>query len=173
MTPSYSVSSNSATSTESTPHLNAPSPRSTPSSSTSSATVPTSGSSTASPSVLQSPSAPLTSSVSPTSPSSASQPSVHPNVGAIAGGTVGGFVVLASLGLIVFLWLSRRRRHRIAPSAAYRAAYGSTPPPIYPRVQSIPPGQAHHTHLPQASENFVVSSTRSTVFDGHRPSVAF
>ncbi|KAF9454633.1 hypothetical protein P691DRAFT_806800 [Macrolepiota fuliginosa MF-IS2] len=63
------------------------------------------------------------------------------NVGAIAGGTVGGFVVLVLIGSLVFCWFVRRRRQRVAPSAAYKAVYGTDPPPMFQRSET---SQSHH-----------------------------
>ncbi|KAF5331188.1 hypothetical protein D9619_005506 [Psilocybe cf. subviscida] len=48
-----------------------------------------------------------------------------PNKGAIAGGVIGGLLFLALLAGVVFWWLKRRQRSRVAPSAAYIAAHGA------------------------------------------------
>ncbi|KAF8911064.1 hypothetical protein CPB84DRAFT_1081329 [Gymnopilus junonius] len=50
------------------------------------------------------------------------------NKGAIAGGIIGALVLVAVLGAGVIWWLIRRRRSQMAPSALYKAQYGSRPP---------------------------------------------
>ncbi|KAF1809206.1 hypothetical protein P152DRAFT_172664 [Eremomyces bilateralis CBS 781.70] len=62
-----------------------------------------------------SPSLPLTTTASSQSPASSSSPtsgSNSPNVGAIAGGTVGGLAVLALIIIILWCAFLRRRNHR-------------------------------------------------------------
>jgi len=49
--------------------------------------------------------------------------------GPIAGGIIGGLILLAVLGLLVRWWVMRRRRMHTAPSAAYISAYGANRAP--------------------------------------------
>ncbi len=56
------------------------------------------------------------------------------NSGAIAGIAVGAFVFSAALVMLVLWMIRRRRKSRMAPSAAYLAEYGATgPPPEFER----------------------------------------
>jgi hypothetical protein len=57
------------------------------------------------------------------------------NVGAIAGGVVGGIVALGLIAALAVWFIVRRRRSRVAPSAAYGAGYNpalspTSPPPM-------------------------------------------
>ncbi|KAF8201799.1 hypothetical protein BJ912DRAFT_518582 [Pholiota molesta] len=75
----------------------------------------------------------------PTSITSTDQSQSHPvsatstkkgsNTGTVAGGTVAGIIILLIIGALVFWWIRRQRRSRMAPSAAYIAAYGTARPP--------------------------------------------
>lgn len=50
------------------------------------------------------------------------------NTGAIVAGVMGALLFLAILGAVLYWWIVRRRRMRVAPSTAYIAAYGSIRP---------------------------------------------
>ena len=58
------------------------------------------------------------------------------HAGAIAGGVVGGLVLLAAIGAFLLWWLRRRRRLHTAPSAAYITAYRTAGPPTSNGFQS-------------------------------------
>ncbi|RDB21236.1 hypothetical protein Hypma_011744 [Hypsizygus marmoreus] len=65
------------------------------------------------------------------------------NIGPIVGGAIGGFVFVVLTAGLLFWWIIRRRRSRIAPSTAYKNAYGalthgSQPDAFYSRVRSPP-----------------------------------
>ncbi|KAJ7273312.1 hypothetical protein C8J57DRAFT_1317512 [Mycena rebaudengoi] len=61
------------------------------------------------------------------------------NVGPIAGGIIGGVIFLALAGLLIWYTTVRRRRHHIAPSAAYKAAVRAGTPMPYQAVRHDSP----------------------------------
>lgn len=62
------------------------------------------------------------------------------NAGAIAGGVVGGVVVIGIIAALLTWFIMRRRRARVAPSAAYGSVYTPSMPPGSP-----PPMSQHAT----------------------------
>ncbi|KAJ7097758.1 hypothetical protein B0H15DRAFT_618380 [Mycena belliarum] len=54
------------------------------------------------------------------------------NAGRVAGGVIGGLIVLALVGVGIWYTVVHRRRTRIAPSAAYKAALRAGAPPYQP-----------------------------------------
>ncbi|KAF8892478.1 hypothetical protein BD779DRAFT_1509285 [Infundibulicybe gibba] len=71
---------------------------------------------------------------------SASQPNASINAraqgGIIAGAVVAGFIVFSVFVILSVFLMRQRRRSRIAPSAAYKAAYGLSPPPMVQLAQT-------------------------------------
>lgn len=73
------------------------------------------------------------------------EPSGGPNVGAIAGGTIGGVLVLALAGLGVWFWLRRQRKTRAEKEQLLK--YG------YEEKQDFPDTYEEHSHELQGGRN--------------------
>jgi hypothetical protein len=79
--------------------------------------------------------------------------------GSIAGGVVGGIIFLVAIGAVLLWWFQRRRKSRMAPSAAYIAAYGTARPPT---LNSFRPG-----FLAERAGSPLVSNAYSNSQSGH------
>ncbi|EAU88753.2 hypothetical protein CC1G_01126 [Coprinopsis cinerea okayama7 len=88
------------------------------------------------------------------------------NVGAIAGGVIGGVVFLALLGLLIFWLIRRKRNSKIPPSSMYTPQPYSPPPPVY----SPPPEQAMAQNQYADGSNFSASIPVPKVYDPNDPS---
>ncbi|KAF8921096.1 hypothetical protein CPB85DRAFT_304301 [Mucidula mucida] len=95
------------------------------------------------------------------------------NSGAIAGIAVGAFVFSAALVMLVLWMIRRRRKSRMAPSAAYLAEYGATgPPPEFERGSKyIPEDQMNlkepmrYTQRPFSSSSISEKASGSIMYD--------
>ncbi|KAF8163450.1 hypothetical protein B0H34DRAFT_695526 [Crassisporium funariophilum] len=102
----------------------------------------------------------------------ASASSSGSNTGAVAGGVVGGLFFLAILAGLVYWLVMRRRRARVAPSAAYIAAYGTVRPPT--TMSHIPFGERSSTPLFASNSNSTYHDveTRGSAYSASRPQTA-
>ena len=102
----------------------------------------------------------LTHHVSPLAPSDSelSQPTVtggstKSNVGAIAGGVVGGLAVVVFGGLGLSLVLSLRRKNAVTAAAQGQTAYQPGAPPAQPMIQQSAMQPTHHSGYPDQNWN--------------------
>lgn len=69
-----------------------------------------------------------------------SAPSRSINAGAIAGGTVGAFLLFALIGIGILLYRRHRKAHRVAPSAEFLNASGEL---AFQRIPSFSSNSGH------------------------------